>query len=299
MIPVRYLILEGPDCSGKTSLYSELHKTSSFKYNIHDRSFLSMLCYARLYGRDETEHRRNLEEELRNVNNYLVVLLPSESILVERLRDRGDEFQDDTSILRLRNIFEEEVERIQSLPNVLVMRHVFKLPIQASLVMRDLEKYANQTPKELGGSLRMWAQSSSNKETQLQVRFDLPLDHDEHDILDDPHEGIYYKEILKSCVDTIRNEISGINPYGKPQDTCSRRFFYSSDTCISSIHFMLRNNFLNVYCTLRSTDANKNGDIDLQFLSHISTHVPNLFGWSPKKIFLNVTFNSLHIRQDL
>ena len=33
--------IEGPDCSGKTTLYNRLHKETNFKYNIQDRSCMS------------------------------------------------------------------------------------------------------------------------------------------------------------------------------------------------------------------------------------------------------------------
>lgn len=297
-IPIKYVVLEGPDCSGKTSLYSEIHKVTKFKYNIHDRSFLSMLCYARLYGRDESEHRRRLREELCDVNNFLVVLMPPEHVVVQRLRDRGDEFQDEDSLLRLYRLFSEEVEKLEILPNVLVIRRVSDLTTQASWVSHELEEYSKQSPGELGRLIKLWTSLSSHEEVQLRGSFDVPLTHRDPSVMNEPGESEYYHEILRKCEDVIHNEVSGKNPYGVPQDSNSRRFFYSSDTCISSVHFMMRAYELDVHCTLRSTDAVKNGSIDLRFLTHLSASVPKTFGWEPRKIRLNVTFNSLHVRRD-
>ena len=106
MIHIKRVICEGCDCSGKSTLYRNLHKETGFKYNIQDRSALSMLCYARLYGRDETEHRRNLLEELCDANHYFVILMPPLETLLGRLRSRGDEFQNVASLTRLQAIFE-------------------------------------------------------------------------------------------------------------------------------------------------------------------------------------------------
>ena len=37
--------IEGPDCSGKTTLYNNLHKQINFKYNIQDRSWYYVIMF--------------------------------------------------------------------------------------------------------------------------------------------------------------------------------------------------------------------------------------------------------------
>ena len=68
MIPVEKIILEGPDLSGKTTLFNRLHQATNFKWNIQDRSTLSMLVYAKLYNRDQFCYVENLNKELNNRN---------------------------------------------------------------------------------------------------------------------------------------------------------------------------------------------------------------------------------------
>ena len=48
------IVLEGADCSGKTTLFEVLHKDTNYAYNIQDRSNLSMYIYANLYGRNNS-----------------------------------------------------------------------------------------------------------------------------------------------------------------------------------------------------------------------------------------------------
>ena len=67
--PISKIVLEGCDLSGKTSLYNSIHKGSGFRWNIEDRSTLSMCIYANQYGRDDYYHRKNLALELSNLNN--------------------------------------------------------------------------------------------------------------------------------------------------------------------------------------------------------------------------------------
>jgi thymidylate kinase len=297
-IPIRYIILEGTDCSGKTTLYNTFHRLSKFKYNIHDRSFLSMLCYARLYGRDETFYRDSLREELCDANNYMVVLLPPKATILERLSKRGDEFQDSSSVIKLYDIFEDEVRKVQELPNVLVVRSVEGVDTIANSVLKNISIYEKFTPSLVGSLMRMWTKVSSCSEVQFKVHLHVPKDYDDVDILSDEREGEYFSGIFRKCISIIDDEIAGKNPYNIPQDLSSRRFYYTSDTCISSIHFLMREGRLKVLATLRSTDAIRNGSLDLRFLTHLSAVIPRRYEWDPNQIDLEVKYNSLHVRYD-
>lgn len=297
--PIRYVIVEGPDLSGKTTFIRQLHKVTDFRYNIQDRSCLSMLCYARQYNRDIDSQKQFLREELSDLNNFFVVLLPSEEVLLDRLAYRGDEFQNPTSVVKLRKIFEEEVEKIQHMPNVLVIRNIASAEKIAEYVGTKLGSYEKSTPADVGNMTSLWVSGVNHVEEQLKFKLSLLPDYSDNEILQDPNEHEYYQEILDKCIRIIHNEINGKNPYNKPQDLASRRFYYSSDSCISSIHFLPRDGDLKVLCTLRSTDVRKNGSIDTRFLAHLASNIPVVFKWPVKNTYLYVQFNSAHVRQDL
>lgn len=298
-LPVRYVILEGPDCSGKTSLYSDLNKATSFIRNIRDRSYLSTLCYARLYDRPVVEELRfSLREELCNANNFFVILLPEKDVILNRLRERGDEFQNEISLSSLYDIFLEESEKIESLPNVFVIRSNCSKREVTQLALRALNQYEQLTPAMLGSLSRMWTRLDSDSEIQFSLRLNLSPEYKDPDVMFVEHEADYFKGIFDKCKEVIQKEAAGENPYNSPQGLDTRRFFYSSDTCISSIHFLNRSGNLRVLCGLRSTDSIKNGSPDLRFLSHLSAEIARIFSWNPKKIFLDVNYNSLHVRHD-
>lgn len=297
--PIRYVIVEGPDLSGKTTFIRQLHKATGFNYNIQDRSCLSMLCYARQYSRDAETQIQFLREELSDLNNFFVVLLPSEEVLLDRLAFRGDEFQNATSVVTLRKLFSEEVDKIQHMPNVLVIRNIASADQLAEYVGHRLRSYEKSTPAEVGAMTATWVSGVNHTEEQLKFKLSIDPSYTDPVILNNPHEGDYYRGILNKCCTIIQDEIDGKNPYGKPQDLSSRRFYYSSDSCISSIHFVPRDGNLKVLCTLRSTDVRKNGSIDTRFLAHLSSHVSKTFRWPVKNIQLFVNFNSAHVRQDL
>lgn len=298
-LPIRYVIVEGPDLAGKSTFIQQLHKVTGFKYNIQDRSCLSMLCYARQYSRDTDLQRQFLKEELSDLNNFFVVLLPSEEVLLDRLAFRGDEFQNSSSVVTLRNIFSEETEIIKDLPNVLVIRNTASAEQLAEYVSHKLKSHERSTPAEVGAMTSAWVSGENFVEEQLSFKMFLDPEHDDSEIMNNPHETDYYKDIMAKCFRTIQDELDGKNPYGKPQGLDSRRFYYSSDSCISSIHFLPRHDSLKVLCTLRSTDVRKNGEIDTRFLAHLSTSVNRNFAWAAKSISLHVNFNSAHVRKDL
>ena len=114
--PISKIVLEGCDLSGKTSLYNSIHKGSGFRWNIEDRSTLSMCIYANQYGRDDYYHRKNLALELSNLNNHMVLLHPDLDVIHNRYLDRGDEFQDVDSLIDLHKSFTKEFEKICMLP---------------------------------------------------------------------------------------------------------------------------------------------------------------------------------------
>jgi len=185
------------------------------------------------------------------------------------------------------------------MPNVLVIRNIASAEQLAEYIGHRLRSYERSNPNEVGAMTSTWVNGVKHTEEQLKFKMCISPEYSDATILDNPHEGEYYKGIMRKCCDIIDDEVSGKNPYGKPQDLDSRRFYYSSDSCISSIHFMPRDGDLKVLCTLRSTDVRKNGSIDTRFLAHLSSYVSRKFRWPVKNIHLYVNFNSAHVRQDL
>lgn len=298
-LPVKYVVIEGTDLSGKTSLYGGIHKKTGFKYNIQDRSYLSMLCYARLYGRNEEAHRRGLNEEINNLNNFIVVLLLPKQEIFARYEKRGDDAQNLDSLSSLHDIFFEEVQKIRHAPNVLVIEETLSLSDLTEKVVSKIASYEFSSPDDVGGHLRQLVGGSRSFEEQVQLEMVLCPNHRDPEILNDPRESNYYWGILGSCRKVIAKEINGNNPYNAPQGLDSRRYFYSNDTCISSVHFLPRGGDVKVLCTLRSTDAMRNGEIDVRFLAHLACKITNEFNWPARKIFLRLLFNSAHIRTDI
>ena len=116
MTPINQISLEGPDLSGKTTLFQMIHEKTDYCWNIQDRSALSMVVYARLYGRSDYFHVEALKTELSNLNNVMILLLPEWGVIAERFNRRGDEIQNLISLKKVYDLFAEAAEELENYP---------------------------------------------------------------------------------------------------------------------------------------------------------------------------------------
>lgn len=293
------LIIEGPDLSGKSTLCSKIHKDTGFKWNIQDRSALSMLCYARQFDRDTSVERIRLDQELNNLNNRVIILLPDFDVIEKRYHQRGDEVQSLESLKYLYKIFKEESEKIRHRPNVIFL----DVEEDADDLVMCIEEWMYSLEscrlEDLGDVVKDTLHGIAEDEAILQARVMyeiLPVD---DQILENPLEGEYYTEILGKIYKIIEDEKAGNNEYNAPQGIMSRRFYYNSSTCISSIHFLPRNESLNTLVTFRSLDVDKNARIDLKFIEYLVFKINQKFGFECKNADVRIAFNNAHIRKDL
>ena len=303
MLKINNVTIEGPDLSGKTTLYESLHKKTSYRWNIQDRSQLSMICYARQFCRGDNVvqlWRDRLDEFLYDLNNRLIVLLPSLSVINKRYEMRGDEIQDLDSLYSLYEIFTDEVKRIEGFPNVLVLR--------------------GDGTKDLTNTCFAWCASTENYEIErvsqeviesvkntpgqeisplkFAVSFDDPASLcNDVEIMTHPDEEVYYANILHKVLKNIQDENAGKNEYSVAQGPMTtRRYIFTQDSCISLMHTMLRGGTMEMHVVCRSSEVVKTFPYDLRFLAY-------LFGRVYKKIMpeeiknfrMRVTLNSAHV----
>ena len=102
------ICLEGPDCSGKTTLFNNIHKATNYKYNIQDRSCLSMYVFACMYNRDQKFWYNKLMQDLKNLDTLYVLMMPPKEEVVKRIKKRGDNIQDEYSIVNVWDSFYNE-----------------------------------------------------------------------------------------------------------------------------------------------------------------------------------------------
>jgi len=287
--------IEGPDCSGKTTLFQRLHKKTSFKYNIHDRSYMSMYVYSKLYGRDDASFWYDkILQDLKNLNTLYIVLLPPEEVILERLKKRGDEFQDEKSIINVINIFKNILdEGLKNYPNVKVIDSTnANLVIATSFeFIEELNSMSTQTLIK-----NLVHMSLKNELVDITVKEKINRENIDYSVLTFPKEEIYYKNILLKLDEKINNELKGINEYKTIQKVDSRRFIYTDDSCISVIHALWRENELNVYVLFRSSNVEDTFWADFEFIKIAAVSISKHLSLpSDCNINLNINLRSCHI----
>ena len=280
--PIDYIFIEGPDCSGKTTLYEMIHKQSSYQWNIQDRSALSMLIHAKYYGRDTFNHVEQLKRELYNLNNQLIICLPDFEVIAERFAKRGDPIQNLRSLHKLYSLFSEAAEEFQHYPNVTVIRSVVDESLVHSLV-NQYRAFERKSVHHLRDSmLQMIGTSAANRFNEV-IGFNF-VHYDTGDFSDVnkkmllyEKEKDYYERIESSMFETIKKELNGDNPYNRKEDLNSRRFIYADDSCIATCHFLIRDGHMDARFFLRSSNVKDTVQYDLNFLKHLSEQVFRYF----------------------
>ena len=297
--PTNYVILEGPDLSGKTTFYNALHKASGYRWNIQDRSFISMLIHAGQYGRDTKLHSYNLQTELMNLNNRFVLMLPDFEDVVVRYSIRGDEIQSLDDIRMLYNHFQDVSKEIANYPNVIVLNSS-DLDFNTALVRHQIDAIESGDLDLIGDFVKTFVSNTKRLEA-TPLSFTL-YDNGQFvdansDIMNYEPEKEYYLGIYQAMIKKIRRELRGQNEYSRVETLESRRFVYTDDTCISFIQASYRENILDMHFALRSSEVKTTFTHDLKFLYFLTSCVYKELQLIPNKIDVRMRFNlnSAHI----
>lgn len=292
---IKRVCLEGVDGSGKTTLFRSIHKLTGHRYNIHDRSTLSMLCYAIMYDRDVEYWRSMFYEEITDLNNVIIALMPDISVIQARLITRGDEVQDNISIVKLHEIFTREVANIQNFPNVFVS---WKPIANCDNIVSWLQQYEDKSYDNLAqisiNAVNTQLNSEINflKMSWIDDKFDsLCIDNILYE-----SELEYYESTLNKLRKKIRDELIGQNEYKVQQTSQSRRFIMTQDSCISYAHFIYRDNILHSNIVCRSSNVVDILPCDIHFIAEMgktARHEIGLPATTPVRFYL--TLDSAHV----
>ena len=306
MVKLKNVTLEGPDLAGKTTLMSQIHKQTNNKYNIIDRSTMSALVYSIYYDRPNVKLlERQLRNELNNLNNRTILLMPEIDELGRRYNKRGDEIQRWADVIAIANIYETLIKKFGKFSTLKVIRS--NKPLKEALA------YLHTSGKDIPQEVLLNAVASDDEAFPVRFEEDLGAGFMTRitDALDFESEREYYTKILSKMLTTITKENIGDNPYGKPQDPkTTRRYIYADDTCIALFHMMYRDGDrdknglinggrLNFYATLRSSDVVNIFEHDYKFLKYLCGECGKAIGLKdyeiPEETTLSVTIHSAHI----
>ena len=292
--------LEGPDLSGKTSLYKDLHRMSGYRWNIQDRAEVSMLVFSEYYVRGDSDRwKSSLNDRLKDMNHRFVLLLPSLPLLKERYLQRGDEIHTMETLIKTHRMFEERFASLESHPNVLLLRVTQANQGDiAQIAYQWLKNSEEENLIQLASRIQSVADFFDDEALGVACQYDFDAEYTDTDptvMMYEP-EAKYYQGIRDQFIRKITKEIAGENEYNsaqKPQTT--RRFVYAHDSCISMINMLIRDDELNVYLVLRSSDTKNTLSYDLRFIANVISEAETFIDVELKRRVLDIRIHSAHI----
>ena len=273
-LPTHNIFIEGPDCSGKTTLIKNVHNATGYRWHLMDRSQISRRIFAKMYNRDLPSIDSDFKRELFDLNNIFVILIPEWDVVRERFNRRGDEIHDLDSLRNVYNAYSLECRYLGTMPNVYIAPQPYlSSPSKTRDYLISLAKTREDVSlSRVAREISNLAEASPRKEaTGIRVRLfeDTGFEKADRAILKTPSEKEYYEGIFHGMMCKIEDEISGKNEYNLPQTSSSRRFIYTNDSCISLIHAVSRDGILDIHTVMRSTDVSEKLESDLNFIYYL------------------------------
>ena len=295
--PIRNLFIEGPDCSGKTTLIRNIHDSTGYKFHIHDRSQISRKIFSDLYERNLDFIDDDLHLELSNLNNRFVFLLPSFDIIRERYTQRGDDFHSDLSSIReVYDAFLDSKSKFNGYPNV----RYYLTPDTRTLIhgiMFQIDAMGEKNILDIAEEVTQFVNFSGGESYPLSFTIydDGKFENADSNILKYEPEAKYYEKIFTSLHDKITNELDGKNEYNRREDHSSRRFVHTNDSCISFIQVAVRDDILDFHVVIRSSDVKRVFLYDMVFLYYLASTCFERFNDRCSLARLRFNLNSAHI----
>jgi len=293
--PINRIIIEGADLAGKSTAYRQIHNLTDYQWNIVDRSTLSRLAYAEMYGRDKEHDEYLFHCELSDMNNRVIVLHPPIEEVISRYNERGDDIQDENSLRKLHGIFERKIMGIQGFPNVHVIRSENPHDGINGVVSKILQE-ENRSVEDISQMIVRFVDNTPEKEA-FPLSFDFYDDGyfedvDESSITAIPEELAYFQRIRDSLMRHIRYEMEE-----NGETRWSRRLIHTNDSCLSMFHAMFRGGTLDCNATIRSSNVKDLLENDIKFIHLLGRDVFEYLKLTPvvNRVRYRVRINSAHI----
>ena len=296
--PTQTLFVEGPDCSGKTTLISKIHSVSDYRWHVMDRSQLSRDVFGRLYNRSLSFIDSDLHSEMYNLNNRYVILDLPWSVVERRFLSRGDPLHNHASMKKVHDAFTIRFGSVKMFPNIIHVSRETDVDELAATVVALLDVRERALLKEVANEVIQAANTSPTKEV-FPLSFTLydtgEFEEADPNILDYEPETEYYETVYRSLLEKIDDELAGNNVYNRKEDLSSRRFVFTGDSCISFIHVSQRNSVMDFHCVIRSCNVATLFEHDLRFLYFLASVCWKKIGRDCDQARLRFNLNSAHI----
>ena len=293
---IKNVFIEGPDCSGKTTVINKIHDHTNYKYHMFDRSRMSQYIFASMYQRGNIHEYAELYlEEKSDLSNLYIVLLPDLEEVLDRFSKRGDEIHDASGIEKVYYEFKRHAGFEARYPNVIIIKSNNNSWIDVLGAIENYEK------KKEFNIIKNFVHSKLSKECirlKLSEFGELSSLKKDKECMKFKKEKEYYETIEKEFIQKFISEATGDNEYNRKEQIDSRRFIFVSDTCISSIHALVRHNTIHFNAYMRSSNVDQVKH-DYNFIKNLIITFNNLvqgqYGRTSKFYKFNLSFGSAHV----
>jgi len=111
------IVFEGMDKVGKTSLISEFHKNTNYKYLVQDRGILSFRAYNELYNRNKNYDYKDEIDQFKKIDILTVYLRPPEELIKQRFIESNEPKLPVGTIHSNLNVFDKKYKEFE-LPKI-------------------------------------------------------------------------------------------------------------------------------------------------------------------------------------
>ena len=271
-----FLIFEGANKSGKSSLIKAFHLSTNYKYSVIDRFSLTSYAFGKAQNRD-LDYNSYFSQDLKLCNDAIIVYTYCDK---ETLRKRFIEHNEKDIDL------EKEYDTMKALyEEYLDKTPLFKVMIDTTQPIEDcvrlikiaIEMFEKEPIENKVNRLIKTIELLGDKVSNTKELRDVELIYN-HENTSTLKEYLYANKLyLESEEDEynmiyydLKNEIRLKLNYFKTQDINSRQFIYHGSSCISLVQLLLRNKVLEVHVTIRSSDTKKTLLNDIHALSKIA-----------------------------
>jgi len=295
--PINTMFIEGPDCSGKTTLIESIHDMTNYMWHVMDRSQFSRNVFAKFYSRNTKNATYDFHNEISNLNNRYFILLPGIQVVRQRFKLRGDKIHNLRSLEMVYKAFEKESEILRGYPNVTVINsNADSIEIGQRLIASSVLSERPQI-REISDQVLMLVKAKGNESYPVQFTLydDGKFEEASDSCFDYEPEKEYYEGIYDKLHKKISNELEGKNEYNRVEDFKSRRFVYTDDSCISFIQVAIRDSVMDFNVVVRSTNVKDTFPYDLRFLYYLASTCFKRFDNHCKTARLRFNLNSAHV----
>ena len=296
------VFVEGPDCSGKTTLIKNVHDLTGYQWHLMDRSQISRRIFAKMYGRSLHDIDYNFKREVFNLNNIFTLLMPEWEVVEQRFEERGDEIHCRDSLRKVYDAFAEDIDFLVNLPNVYLFsgKDLVTPEVSRDKLVSLVSSRSDMSIEGISNMVcKLAAASPMNECTGMSLTLfpDSQFSGASREILNLQGEKEYYGKIFYSMLRKIRDEIAGKNEYSLAQNAFSRRFIHTNDSCISLVHAVFRDTVLDIHVVARSTNVLEKLRHDLEFIYYLSSQISRELSKLTKieKVQIRLNLNSAHI----